>query len=53
MSASAIAKGKIELTISNIEFARADHGFFCDERASYEPHSARQAYALTLEFLRT
>lgn len=37
----------------NAEFSRADHGFFCDERASYEPHSARQAWALTLEFLRS
>jgi carboxymethylenebutenolidase len=37
----------------NVEFARADHGFFCDERASYEPRSARQAWALTLELLRT
>ncbi len=37
----------------NAEFARADHGFFCDERAAYEPHSARQAWALTLEFLRS
>lgn len=36
----------------NAEFSRADHGFFCDERAAYEPHSARQAWALTLEFLR-
>jgi carboxymethylenebutenolidase len=37
----------------NVEFSRADHGFFCDERASYEPQSARQAWALTLEFLRS
>lgn len=37
----------------NAEFSRADHGFVCDERASYEPHSARQARALTLEFLRS
>ncbi len=37
----------------NAEFSRADHGFFCDERASYEPHSARQAWTLTLEFLRS
>jgi carboxymethylenebutenolidase len=37
----------------NVEFSRADHGFFCDERATYEPHSARQAWALTLEFLRS
>lgn len=38
-------------TYVNVEFSRADHGFFCDERAAYEPHSARQAWALTLEFL--
>jgi carboxymethylenebutenolidase len=37
----------------NAEFSRADHGFFCDHRASYEPQSARQAWALTLEFLRS
>jgi carboxymethylenebutenolidase len=37
----------------NVEFSGADHGFFCDERAAYEPHSARQAWALTLEFLRS
>ncbi len=37
----------------NAEFSRADHGFFCDERSAYEPHSARQAWALTLEFLRS
>ncbi len=37
----------------NVEFSRADHGFFCDERAAYEPHSARQAWVLTLEFLRS
>ncbi len=36
----------------NVEFSAADHGFFCDERASYEPRAARQAWALTLEFLR-
>ena len=37
----------------NVEFSQADHEFFCDERASYEPRSARQAWALTLEFLRS
>ena len=35
----------------NAEFSRADHAFFCGERAAYEPHSAKQAWALTLEFL--
>ena len=37
----------------NVEFSHADHGFFCDERGAYEPRSARQAWALTLEFLRS
>ena len=37
----------------NVEFSHADHGFFCDERAAYEPTAARQAWALTLEFLRS
>lgn len=37
----------------NVEFSVADHGFFCDERDSYEPRSACQAWALTLEFLRS
>jgi carboxymethylenebutenolidase len=36
----------------NVDFSAADHGFFCDERAAYEPRAARQAWALTLEFLR-
>ncbi len=45
-----IAQQKIYV---NVEFSQADHGFFCDERASYEPRSARQAWALTLEFLRS
>jgi carboxymethylenebutenolidase len=44
------AKKKIYV---NAEFSNADHGFFCDERAAYEPKSARQAWALTLEFLRS
>jgi carboxymethylenebutenolidase len=37
----------------NVEFSNADHGFFCDERAVYEPTAARQAWVLTLEFLRS
>jgi carboxymethylenebutenolidase len=35
----------------NVEFADADHGFFCDARASYNPAAARQAWALTHAFL--
>ncbi len=37
----------------NAEFSQADHGFFCDQRPAYEPHSAKQAWALALEFLRS
>ena len=37
----------------NAEFSQADHGFFCDQRSAYEPRSARQAWALTVEFLRS
>ena len=37
----------------NVEFSNADHAFFCDERGAYEPNAARQAWALTLEFLRS
>jgi carboxymethylenebutenolidase len=37
---------------TNLEFSNADHGFFCDERASYQAQAARQAWALLLEFLR-
>ncbi len=40
-------------TYVNVEFSNADHGFFCDERAAYQPHAARQAWSLLLEFLRS
>ena len=36
----------------NVEFSNADHGFFCDERPSFQPEAARQAWTLSLEFLR-
>ncbi len=32
-------------------FSEADHGFFCDVRASYNPEAAAQAWPLTLAFL--
>jgi carboxymethylenebutenolidase len=35
----------------NVEFADADHGFFCDARPSYNPGAAHQAWALTRAFL--
>ena len=36
----------------NVEVSYADHGFFCDERATYHPQAAQEAWALTLAFLR-
>jgi carboxymethylenebutenolidase len=36
-----------------VVFSFAEHGFFCDARASYNADAARQAWALSLEFLRT
>jgi carboxymethylenebutenolidase len=35
----------------NVEFSFADHGFFCDARASYNAEAAAEAWALTLAFL--
>jgi len=32
-------------------FSFADHGFFCDQRASHDPEAARDAWALTTSFL--
>jgi carboxymethylenebutenolidase len=34
----------------NVVFSDADHGFFCDVRASYNAVAAKQAWALTREF---
>jgi len=34
----------------NVVFSAADHGFFCDARASYNAVAAKQAWALTLDF---
>jgi len=38
-------------THEQVVFSQADHGFFCDARASYNPLAARQAWALLKEFL--
>ena len=37
----------------NVEFSDADHGFFCDRRASYHENSAKQSWAMTKAFLQT
>ena len=36
----------------NVEISDADHGFFCDARASYNPRAASLAWDLTLAFLK-
>ena len=38
-------------TFVDVVFSNADHGFFCDARASYHADSAAQAWALTIAFL--
>ena len=40
-------------TYMNVEFSDADHGFFCDARASYKETAAQQAWDLSLRFLAT
>lgn len=37
---------------TEVVFSEGDHGFSCDERASYNPKAAKEAWALTLEFLK-
>jgi carboxymethylenebutenolidase len=44
------AAGKL---YTNVEFSFADHGFFCDQRSSYNAMAAAQAWPLTLAFLET
>jgi carboxymethylenebutenolidase len=38
-------------THTQVTISDADHGFFCDQRASYNAAAAQQAWALTLAFL--
>jgi len=40
-------------TFVNVEFSDADHGFFCDERGSYNEAAAKQAWDLSMRFLST
>ncbi len=35
-----------------VVFSEGDHGFFCDERGSFNKTVAKQSWALTLEFLK-
>ncbi|EPG66148.1 dienelactone hydrolase family protein [Leptospira wolffii] len=41
-----------EKNFTEILFSNAQHGFFCDARAAYDAPSARQAWSLTLAFLK-
>ncbi len=36
----------------NVTFSYADHGFFCDQRAAYNEKASKQAWPMTLEFLK-
>ncbi|CAM3854071.1 dienelactone hydrolase family protein [Mucilaginibacter galii] len=36
----------------NVKFSYADHGFNCDERASYNETASKEAWALTMAFLK-
>jgi len=45
------ALSEAKKTYVDLEFGDADHGFFCEERSSYHPASARQAWAITRAFL--
>ena len=37
---------------SSVEFSDSDHGFFCNERGSYNANAATQAWPLTLAYLK-
>lgn len=39
------------VTHEQVIFGQADHGFFCDQRSSYNPIAARQAWVLLQGFL--
>ncbi|HZS44662.1 MAG TPA: dienelactone hydrolase family protein [Blastocatellia bacterium] len=36
----------------DVVFSKADHGFFCDERPSFNPQAASESWALVLAFLK-
>ncbi len=45
------ACGEAGKAYMNVEISDADHGFFCDARASYNPVAAKEAWSLTRTFL--
>jgi len=52
---TAVARGVREANkpFVDVTFSNADHGFFCDARASYHPAAAAQAWSLTHAFFDT
>ena len=52
ISAITDALGKAGKPYVNVVMSDAGHGFFCDERASFNAQAAKEAWALTLAFLR-
>jgi carboxymethylenebutenolidase len=38
-------------TFVSVEFSEADHGFFCDQRGTYNAEASAEAWALTLAYL--
>ena len=52
---TAVARGVREANkvFADVVFSNADHGFFCDARASYQPAAAAQAWSLTQAFFDT
>jgi carboxymethylenebutenolidase len=47
------AVAEAEKPFVDVVFSEADHGFFCDARATYHPASAAQAWSLTQAFFDT
>lgn len=43
---------KAQKQFASVEFSQADHGFNCDERASYNAEASAEAHALTMAFLK-
>lgn len=37
---------------ADVEFSEAEHGFFCDQRASYNPEAAKESWEIFAEFFK-
>lgn len=37
---------------SDVEFSEAEHGFFCDQRSSYNPEAAKESWQIFAEFFK-